>query len=103
MSEHNTMKKVCFLLALVFVVGVYSHAICFADSQNASKEVSGRMITEHLTEETTSCTETANPIQLHTFMIACLVILGGALGMVLLNMKLDRKDDLEPENEKDAL
>ncbi len=103
MNKRNTIKKVCFWLALVFVVGVCSHAICFADSQNASKEVSGRMITEHLTEETTSHTETANPIELHTFMIACLVILGGALGMVLLNMKLDRKEDFEPENEKDNL
>ena len=87
---------VAFSLA-VLVLLAFSSKVFFSDVNATS--VSGKMIVDNIENANIPINETA--FKPHIFMIAFLVMVGGALGIVLLNNRSQNKDSTENKTKHD--
>ncbi len=93
MNSFKSFRKLIVVLVLAFGFVFCSFPVC-AESE-AAPAVSRRI--EQSAENVEPLPEKENPVQLHFIMIACLFLVGGALGMVLLNPASNNSEKVEDE------
>jgi hypothetical protein len=93
MNSFKSFRKLILILVLAFGFVFCSFPVC-AEGEVAS--ASSRRI-EQSVENVEPLPKKENPVQLHFVMIACLFLVGGALGMVLLNPASNNSEKVEDE------
>lgn len=93
-------SKIKLWAFLFIIVAVVMHCD-FMGTDVSSEEIraSGKYIAEHENASVKDATKNIRYIDPQVFLIACSGVLIGALGMVILSMKLDSSDN-EKENTK---
>lgn len=94
MKKLINIKRIIFVFALIFSLITCGLTVNADDTSvcASSRSVSKTKI-EQVSEECDDCLEGDYSIHLHLIMIACLALLGGALGMVLLNTNPENSEN----------
>ena len=98
-NKCRVIRRICVVIFAILVLCANCSIVSFGEeTQESVGEKSGRMISDRLAEESIASEESGAPVQLDAFMVACLVVVGVSLGMVLLNMKIDGRENVDSPN-----